>query len=962
MTTPADEFDWQLVERVARLGPGQPSELGDTSVAKPSASDLPDPFEVEPWEEPVELLKTVQATEELHDVPATSESASAPCDAVQEAEPAPEPSESASAASDAVLEAEPAPEPSESASAASDAVLEAEPAPQPSESASAPSEATCAAAEVASEAAPVMEPLAADEVEPADLHEDDLGAEPAPGAVVAAYEARLGAGPLPALLSDIRDENRRINHVLASAGAVLDDGQVAMVRLALRPAPSFGEQLDARLREFEGDEPARRFASGPLPAAAARVARATARLFVKPSGQTSRRAARTPEPRRPKVIRGSAEERLQRAVRRKLDDGPWFEAALRVLVADDTNVAPLLRQLNDLEVQLDDAGHSSEAKQLKAAANLCRRQLDNIERACDAKARALTESFAPFYDTTQRLQWKAVNGADAAQGLMSPPSRRPKLVLSAREAAQLAHVADDLTEDTTGVIVERSTFKHLPVRRPLYVDDPLRPADGLIPIGQQDGRAIAMPNSRLDRHAVIAGRSGTGKSELLLRMCLGMAHAGYPIVVIDPHGQLCDDLMNIFVMHCPERVADITYVDVGSYPVGINPLDVATEEEIQAAVDATLLIMRDKFQLGSQAPRAVSVLEAALYALAEANVRLAGRTDHRLNILDLLDFFSRDPFRALVMQTCANRASAEWFDPVRGRFENLSQKDRDDHTGAIVRGLTRIAANPTFSLPFSASRNKLDFSQLMTGRRIVLLKLARFSTQKAMGEMVASFVLPALLGSMAKWARNPGLGQATGVGARVIVDEAHAVIADDPNIESTLAEARKYDVGAILATQYIGQMAPSTQDAILVNTASKFAFANDPTEVSRLAASIAGNSSTPSGRDISGLPNYHYFGTALLQDASGPFSTRALEPVLKRTDDGRIIGKTSVHQSQIEAVADMSQVTIGTTREHAEQHQREHLRALEAALQLLRSPPLSNEPFAEPESDQDFWGQIDRRR
>ena len=85
------------------------------------------------------------------------------------------------------------------------------------------------------------------------------------------------------------------------------------------------------------------------------------------------------------------------------------------------------------------------------------------------------------------------------------------------------------------------------------------------------------PKDRL-QHIYAIGKTGVGKSTLLLNMAIDDIHKGYGVALIEPHGDACQTLLE----HIPEhRKADVIYFDatVLTHRIGFNPLhDVPTAE------------------------------------------------------------------------------------------------------------------------------------------------------------------------------------------------------------------------------------------------------------------------------------------------------------------------------------------------------------------------------------------------
>jgi len=73
------------------------------------------------------------------------------------------------------------------------------------------------------------------------------------------------------------------------------------------------------------------------------------------------------------------------------------------------------------------------------------------------------------------------------------------------------------------------------------------------------------------RHLYLIGKTGTGKSTLLLSLLLADARAGRGFALLDPHGDLARALIDAMPRH---RIPDCIYLDPAdlAHPAGFNPL------------------------------------------------------------------------------------------------------------------------------------------------------------------------------------------------------------------------------------------------------------------------------------------------------------------------------------------------------------------------------------------------------
>lgn len=507
----------------------------------------------------------------------------------------------------------------------------------------------------------------------------------------------------------------------------------------------------------------------------------------------------------------------------------------------------------------------------------------NLEAIRGQAEIAFADAFATPH---QRAVFEECDGYDAVSGFVSPETSMD-MVLSATEIGEIAHIPDD-TAHPQGVVVRRARVKPLPLTNPIVVPDAFNPPPGVIPLGKinadtEDEQVVGMNNAELDKHAFIVGRTGTGKSKLMEWLMFGVAKSDYPIVLIDPHGALFDDMAANIITHCPERIDDLVLIDFSDpdWPVALNPLDIHSAEQIEPTVHSIMEMLSRQMSLaGTSAPRAVNYAQQALTVLAEANLKLP--PEAKCTLLQVQLFFTDTAFRQLLVAQCSNPSVREAFDPEFGPFETLNERQQIEHAMPILRAFQPLGNSRAFANVFSSSENKLDFTRLIRRNSIVLLKLSRFAHQKALASFAGTLIIPWMLSTMDDWGRkrDPDTQQLVGRGCRLFVDEAPTLFGPNSSAMEVLAEARKWDFGLIAAAQYPKQLDGAVENALYSNTATKVSLALDPSGVGGMHDSLSGSSGLIQRDDIVALPNYVGYANVLLNSAnSGPFSMHTLPPL-----------------------------------------------------------------------------------
>lgn len=487
-----------------------------------------------------------------------------------------------------------------------------------------------------------------------------------------------------------------------------------------------------------------------------------------------------------------------------------------------------------------------------------------------------------FYSSNQRLAHEVFS---LVAGLGMRPQMRTKETSLNGESHKTAY--------TVSFIAPRKVFRLTRKRRLQKTERSKRAERRYITavrrVSSRPVRCIAVDSPS---HLYLAGESciPTHNSELMKWLIFGVAKAGYPLVVDDPHGALCDDVLKALIINCPERADDIVYCDLSDseYPVAFNPLDISNPAMVEPTVQSVMEMLATQMSLDSTgAPRATIFAKQALTALTEANLVLDD-PDTKMTLLDVVPFFNDAEFRQLVVNFSTNLAVRQQFDPDTGPFEKMSERQQQELGAPINRAFSMLAASSSFAAVFSSGENKFNLGRLVAENKIILVKLSRFSHQAKLGEFVGALIVPWLLASMDDWGRkkNAETGHEVGTGCRVFVDEAPRLFrSPESSVIQALAEARKWDLGVIMAAQFLNQFPREVKESALNNTASKIGLHTDMSGASEIAKALGGATKAIADGDMVALPNFHFYGNILLPSPgaglapSGPFSAACLHPI-----------------------------------------------------------------------------------
>lgn len=288
---------------------------------------------------------------------------------------------------------------------------------------------------------------------------------------------------------------------------------------------------------------------------------------------------------------------------------------------------------------------------------------------------------------------------------------------------------------------------------------------------------------RARRHVHIVGASGSGKSNLLLQLLLEDIKQGGGIALLDPHGDLVDELL----ARIPdERVKDVVLLDPADtdYPVGFNVLAAHSDlEKTLLASDLVAIFRRLSTSWGDQMH---AVLANAIQAFLESE---RGGT-----IADLRKFLVDREFREEFLSTIPDEETVYYW---RKEFPLLKGRPQ----GPILTRLDSFLRPKLVRQMVAQRENQIDFRSVMDTGKIFLAKLA----QGAIGEENAALLGSFLIARLHQTAMSRQNIEASKRRPFLIAaDECQHFVT--PSMASILSGARKYSVGLVLAHQDLAQL------------------------------------------------------------------------------------------------------------------------------------------------------------
>lgn len=441
-----------------------------------------------------------------------------------------------------------------------------------------------------------------------------------------------------------------------------------------------------------------------------------------------------------------------------------------------------------------------------------------------------------------------------------PEAKESTFILNIEELASIFHLPSESVETPNIAWVEAKRGEpplNLPVENCTFVGKTIfRDKEALFGIKTEDRR----------QHMYIIGKTGTGKSTLMKNMIIEDMKNGKGVGVLDPHGDLIEDLLNYVPDERKEEVVIFDPSDA-SYPVSMNMLELFDPSQKDLYASGLLDVFKKYFGY-SWGPRLEHILRNCILTLLEIpNSTLLGIT--RILVDKNYERYIVDQVKDPVVKTF-------WEE----EFANIRNNQRlfSEAIQPIQNKVGQFLSAATIRNIVGQAKSSIKIDEIIDSGKILFVNLSK-------GKIGAdnSSLLGAMIISRLQFAAM----------ARVKIPESERkdfyVYADEfqnfatESFANVLSEARKYRLSLILAHQYIDQLPDEVREAVFGNVGTIVVFTVGSKDAKFLEKEFA---PVFAETDLVNLQR-HYIYIKMMIDGmtSTPFSAVTLPP------QGTIIGK-----------------------------------------------------------------------
>ncbi len=395
-------------------------------------------------------------------------------------------------------------------------------------------------------------------------------------------------------------------------------------------------------------------------------------------------------------------------------------------------------------------------------------------------------------------------------------------------------------------------------------------------------KEIRMLRNDRTRHHYCIGKSGSGKSVFLSFCARQDIQNGDGVGVIDPHGDLIEELVNFVPKERAKECIIFNPADT-ERPMGLNILETNSPDEMDMASSQATEIFIKLFGDEIFGPRIQHYFRNACLTLMEDQ-------EEGATLIDVPRMFVDEDFMKYKVSKTKNPVVKSFWEH---EYANTGDREKQEMIPYFSSKFGPFITNSIMRNTIGQTKSAFNFREAMDSQKILLLNLSKgkigdLNTQLLGLIMVARVQMAAM--------SRVDMAEKDRKDFYLYVDEFQNFATD--SFCSILSEARKYRLALIMANQYIKQLEKkgdaSIRDAVFGNVGTMMSFKVGADDGEYLAKEYA---PVLTEQDIISIANYKaYIKLNINNTTSRPFS---LETIYDMSQANEKVGKIITQYSRI---------------------------------------------------------------
>jgi len=376
------------------------------------------------------------------------------------------------------------------------------------------------------------------------------------------------------------------------------------------------------------------------------------------------------------------------------------------------------------------------------------------------------------------------------------------------------------------------------------------------------------------KHVYVIGKTGMGKTEMLINMAIQDIQQGRGVGFVDPHGEAAEILLDFIPS---KRINDVVYFNPADldYPLAFNVMEKVGSEHRHLVASGLMGVFK-KIWPDVWSARMEYILNNSILALLEhpgttllGVNRMLADPDYRKKIINKLN----DPM-----------VKSFWLQ----EFARYTQRLEVEATAAIQNKVGQFISNPLVRNIIGQVQTAIDMRKVMDEGKILICNISKGKIGEDNSRLLGALVITKLqLAAMSR----VDIPEEKRRDFYLYVDEFQNFVTR--SFVNILSEARKYRLSLILANQYLGQLEEMTptgkssevKDAIFGNVGTMICFRVGAEDAEFLEKEFLPEFMV---NDLVNLAKYNIYLKLMINGIAGrPFSAETLLPLPKPEKSNR---------------------------------------------------------------------------